>query len=408
MNIVLLHYAAHPIVGGVEKVMRQHSRLLAEAGHRVRVIAGRGANVDPKVDFVSVPLLDSQAPEVLALKPELDAGTVPPGFEQLSSEIELRLRELFVDTDWVLAHNVCSLHKNLALTAALWRISQVQSAARIALWHHDLAWTTPRYRPELHNGYPWDLLRINWPRAVQVTISKHRRHELADLMKLPQERILVIPNGIDVREFLRISSETDALVAACKLLDAAPLILLPVRITRRKNIEMALRILARLRERHPQARLLITGPIGPHNKDNSGYLDSLLLLQRELGLENSVVFLTLAAGKEVSDAVISDLYRLADVLLLPSKEEGFGIPILEAGLAGIPAFCSDIQPLRELGGEDVLYFPPDGDPARIAEQIGGALEASQLYPLRKRVLREYAWSSIYTEHLMPLLEGQKR
>ena len=42
MKITLLHYAAHPIVGGVENVMHQHSLLMADAGHRVTVIAGRG------------------------------------------------------------------------------------------------------------------------------------------------------------------------------------------------------------------------------------------------------------------------------------------------------------------------------------------------------------------------------
>ena len=404
MNIVLLHYAAHPIVGGVENVMRQHSHLMTEAGHRVRVIAGRGAKVDPNVEFTSLPLADSQAPEVLALKQDLDAGTVPAGFEQLSSEIEMRLRQLFVEADWILAHNVCSLNKNLALTTALWRVSQSAGSARIALWHHDLAWTTPRYASELHNGYPWDLLRSAWPRAVQVTVSRHRRLELAHLLGLPEERILVIPNGIDVGAFLRTGVETEALAREFDLLNAAPLVLLPVRITRRKNIEMALRILARLRGSHPHARLLITGPTGPHNAANAAYLDSLLALRHELGLDDMVVFLTLAAGKAIPDEVISDLYRLADVLLLPSREEGFGIPILEAGLAGIPAFCSDIEPLRELGADDVMYFPPDGDAAQVAEQISGALEVSKRYVLRKRILREYAWPRIYSDHLAPLLE----
>ena len=53
------------------------------------------------------------------------------------------------------------------------------------------------------------------------------------------------------------------------------------------------------------------------------------------------------------DEVIADFYRLSDALLFPSREEGFGIPIIEAAFSSIPVFCYNIPVLRELGGEDV-------------------------------------------------------
>ncbi len=74
MNIVLIHYAAPPIVGGVESVMGRHARLMADAGHRVRIIAGRGQQTDDRIEFSGVPEVDSRNPEVLALKADLDAG----------------------------------------------------------------------------------------------------------------------------------------------------------------------------------------------------------------------------------------------------------------------------------------------------------------------------------------------
>ena len=61
--------------------------------------------------------------------------------------------------DVLIAHNVASLQKNLALTAALHEAYKMPGFPTLILWHHDLAWTTPRYRDELHEGYPWDLLR---------------------------------------------------------------------------------------------------------------------------------------------------------------------------------------------------------------------------------------------------------
>ena len=50
MNVALLHYSAPPIVGGVESVLAHHARLLSEAGHNVRVIAGRGEAWMPAVE----------------------------------------------------------------------------------------------------------------------------------------------------------------------------------------------------------------------------------------------------------------------------------------------------------------------------------------------------------------------
>jgi glycosyltransferase involved in cell wall biosynthesis len=94
------------------------------------------------------------------------------------------------------------------------------------------------------------------------------------------------------------------------------------------------------------------------------------------------------------------------LLLLPSLEEGFGLPILEAGLAGIPIFCSNIESLKELGRGQLTYFDAEGDAASVAGQIAAALEGSPRFALRHRVLREHTWEHIYAEHLAPLLQGR--
>ena len=77
-KIALLHYSAPPIVGGVESVLGHHARLMADAGHQVRIVAGRGEQTDPRIPFIQLPMADSRHPEVLAIKAELDAGHIPP------------------------------------------------------------------------------------------------------------------------------------------------------------------------------------------------------------------------------------------------------------------------------------------------------------------------------------------
>ena len=97
-------------------------------------------------------------------------------------------------------------------------------------------------------------------------------------------------------------------------------------------------------------------------------------------------------------------YRLADALLLPSREEAFGIPLLEAGLSGLPIFCSELEPLKALAGENATFFDPDGNPEEIAGRIAGRLQIDPLYRMRTRVRREYTWEALYKKQIAPLLE----
>lgn len=401
-SVALLHYSAPPIVGGVESVLGHHARLMAKAGHHVQIVAGRGEQTDPRIPFIHLPMADSRHPDVLALKAELDSGHLPTNFDHFVDGLTANFNEILEDVDVLIAHNVCSLNKNLALTAAVRNLAN-SSRLRILLWHHDLAWTTPRYRGELHDGYPWDLLRRPWPGVKQVTISEARQHELAALFQIDERNIAVIPNGVDFARFHKLEEQTRDFVTQLDVLHAAPMLLLPVRITPRKNIELALQVTAGLMQYFPDTKLIVTGPLGPHNPANVTYFEKLSALRKELKLENNVHFLAELTTEYIRDEVISDFYRLADALFLPSREEGFGIPILEAGLAGLPIFCSDIPPLRSLGGSYVTYFSPDADPNEIAARIAKDLSSNPVFRMRADVRRQYTWERIYTQKIEYLL-----
>jgi glycosyltransferase involved in cell wall biosynthesis len=396
--------AAPPVVGGVESVLGHQARLMAEAGHQVQIVAGRGEQTDSRIPFVKIPMADSRHPEILALKSELDAGRVPPRFEETIDALTADLKEALDDTDVLIAHNVCSLNKNLALTAAVRNLAD-RNGLRIILWHHDLAWTAPRYREELHDGYPWDLLRQAWSGVQQVTISEMRRQELAELFQIDQDEIQVVPNGIDLSRFHKLESQTREFVKQLDLLHASPFLLLPVRITTRKNIELAIKVCAELLKNFPATKLVVTGPLGPHNPANVKYFEKLLALRNELGLDHVVRFLAELTSEFVPDEVIFDFYHLADALFLPSYEEGFGIPVLEAGLANLPVFCSDIPPLRKLGGSNAIYFSPNDDPEAIANTLATQLSSNVVFQLRAQVREQYTWEGIYARHIAPLLVG---
>lgn len=411
MNVAILHYSVPPIIGGVESVIAHHSHLMAADGHSVRLIAARGealptgGRAGEKIPLFPIPLAGSQHPRVLALKEQLDRGSVTADFDSLRDDLVSQLDAVLSDVDILIAHNVCSLNKNLALTAALHKLHTAASRKfpRLILWHHDLAWTTPRYISELHDGYPWNLLKTAWPNAAQVTVSDMRQDELADLMKIDKSQIAVVPNGVDVNKFFKLEEQTQGYIKRLGLLEANPLFLLPVRITPRKNIELALHVLAHLHKHYPKAQLVVTGPLGPHNGSNATYFDKLKSLRQQLDLSASAHFLAELMDDYVPDAVIFDFYRLADALFLPSHEEGFGIPILEAGLAAIPIFCSDIPPLRKLGGDHAVYFSPVEDPEMVSNLIVKNIVGNSVLTMKANIRSNYTWEGIYATKIAPIM-----
>jgi glycosyltransferase involved in cell wall biosynthesis len=405
MNIAILHYSVPPIVGGVEGVIAHHARLMSTDGHSVCLIAGRGDVLSEQIPLITMPLADSRHERVAQMKEQLDRGEVTMDFESLRDELTDQLQHALSDTDILIVHNVCSLNKNLALTAALHQLHASNKLPRLILWHHDLAWTTPRYLPEMHAGYPWDLLRTDWDNTTHVVVSELRRMELAELMKMNPDSIHVIPNGVDAARFYKLEVQTQRLLEQTNVLDAAPILLLPVRVTPRKNIELALHTLAELKKHFPnKAALVITGPLGPHNGNNVQYFETLTSLRTQLGLQDSAHFLAELVDSFLPDEVIADFYRVADALFFPSREEGFGIPLIEAAFSHLPAFCADISPLRALGLNDATFFSPDEDPAKIAGMIAECFQSSATARLAMRARTSFRWEAIYRQYIAPLLK----
>jgi glycosyltransferase involved in cell wall biosynthesis len=403
-RVLILHYTPPGVLGGVEHIIRQHIELLTARDFDVEVVAGRNSG-EARVPVHVIPEIDAARPESAVLEAELASGLVSERFDQTRAAILRRLTPLAQAADVLIAHNAFTLHFSLPLTAALWELAAAPvPAARIA-WCHDLAWTNPLYLPAMHEGYPWSLLRQPAPNTQYVTVSDERRIELLDLWDGLDRSVVVVPNGIDPVRFLRLGTPTREIVERYDLFERDLVLLLPVRITRRKNIELAIRAVRALKDRGMDVRFLVSGPVAPHHPGRSrSYLEELKGLRAGLDLESEVVFLSDALGHNLDDDTVSELYGVADVLLFPSAQEGFGLPILEAGLARVPAAVSDIAIFREVGGEDVFRFDLDDSPDTIAASVIRAVRncPSRLY---RRVLREYRWDAIVDRKIVPLLRG---
>lgn len=132
--ISFLHYASPPTVGGVEATIAQQARVLCGLGYRVRVISGEGGPFDPRIESVVDPLFGSQQPDILALNVELAAGHVSPAFYAMVDVLRAHLQQALGDSAVCIVHNAHTLHKNLALTAALRELLDEPGAPRFIAW----------------------------------------------------------------------------------------------------------------------------------------------------------------------------------------------------------------------------------------------------------------------------------
>lgn len=123
-----------------------------------------------------------------------------------------------------------------------------------------------------------------------------------------------------------------------------------------------------------KAKLLLTGAYDPHEKKASYYYQKLKALAQKLGVAKDIIIIAeheFKTGQKLSPVrvTIRDLYFISDCLFLPSKQEGFGLPLLEAGMIKLPIACSDIPPFQSIAHENVFYFSLSEAPGQIAKRL---------------------------------------
>jgi glycosyltransferase involved in cell wall biosynthesis len=199
-------------------------------------------------------------------------------------------------------------------------------------------------------------------------VSERTRADVLRLTGLPAARVAVIPNALNY-PYQPVAADAartrlDALLARHRLAPAALAagpggFLLHVGGAQwYKNREGLLVIVAELRRLiSPPPQLVLVGPALSAAESH---------LATELGLDGQLVFFS-----GVSNPELEALYNLAEGLVLPSWEEGFGWPIAEAQACGCPVFTSNRAPMTEVGGQSSRYFDPT-NPVGAARLIAAA------------------------------------
>lgn len=411
----ILHYSAPPTIGGVESVISAHAKIFSQEGYPIQIIAGNGKEsaLPEGTEFTKLPLLDSQNKDVLSVYEDLKAGVVSKDYEQLRDNIKRHLEESLHGIDNVIAHNLLSKSYNLAATEALISLFKERNIPNLIAWCHDFSVRSETDRKTLHDGFPWDVLRTYYPNIRYVVVSRKRQKILSEILEIPKEKIQVIYNGFDPDQLLGIADETSRLINHLRLFDADLVILMPVRITRAKNIEYAMRVTAELLSKNCNLQIILTGPPDPHDPENMSYFTELKNLRRKLGIENNFRFLYEENPESdepyiLDMKIVADLYRASDLVLMTSHHEGFGMPIIEAGFSGKPVFSTGIPAAEEIGGDEIHIFSLDDSPESIANKIFDWVLSDPVHIVRVKTRQNYTWQKIFQKEIQPLLVENKK
>jgi glycosyltransferase involved in cell wall biosynthesis len=227
--------------------------------------------------------------------------------------------------------------------------------------------TDPGYRASLKAwAYAWPVLNLAVRKAKHViTVSEFSRAQIIERLGVPSSKVSAIYCGVN-GEFLPLDKKEARQRVSAALKIHGPYVLFVGSLKRYKNVASLLKAFALLcgRRDFPH-RLLIVGDDAQGRGELAGEC-------ARLGIRAKTNFVP-----RVAPELLPGVYAAADVLVMPSRIEGFGLPVLEAMACGTPVVCSRAASLPEVGGDAVSYFDPQC-PEELAGRIEQVLSSGEL------------------------------
>ena len=359
-KIAILHFAYPPNIGGVEGMVKEHAEILTNLGYEITVITGSGEEKNPRIKLVVIPELQS----VMSFNPFLqekilDKGIIDDEFYKLAGIIDQGLEKALEKIDVVVTHNMITIVRNLPFVYAFKNFVKKYPKKKYFGWIHDHSYINEFQIKDLnkiiHSKLEKELLTTPIKNLTYILISESFREPFAQLMGLHHGETVVIPNGIDIRYFLEIDDLIWEIIEKYNLIKKFPLILSPVNILERKNIDYCFDIIHELKKTYPQICYIITGKPSSH-RSTLEYYENLKKKIENLGIKDNVMFFNDFLNRALMRSEIHDLYQIADMVFFLSKSENFGLPLLEAALTKTAILVSDLKVFREVGGEFIKYI----------------------------------------------------
>lgn len=248
------------------------------------------------------------------------------------------------------------------------------------------------YRSSLKSKlYARPMLKMAAAKASNViAVSHHTKSEIAEVLGIPGKKIEVIYHGVaPVYQPIQKSKASERVFARYKI--GRPYFLYVGNLKPHKNLALLFRALSTLRGRGRLHHSLVLAGDDPRWKQ------SVFEMTARLGLADVVFHIPWA-----SEDSLPYLYSAADLVIMPSLSESFGLPLVEAMASGTPVISSNAAALPEVGGDAVVYFDP-----RNVEELTAAIERVLDSPTLQNELRakglkqaaKFSWEECARKHI---------
>jgi glycogen synthase len=372
----MLSWEYPPLIeGGLARHVRKLSEGLAAEGTELHVLTRGDEAMPPDEELEGVVVHRVREPrrprdlgEFVAWIEHMNADMLAAGVE-LGDGLEF---DLVHGHDWLVASAGDHLAKRF-------RCPLVVTIHATEYGRHQ-GWVQAHPQSYIHGVERWMANRAD----RVIACSAYMREHVADIYGLDERRIAMIPNGIDPLD-LQPVDDLETLRARFAAPDEK-LLLLVGRLVYEKGFQLALDALPGLIERVGGVRFLVAG---------SGTAEADLRAQAgRLGLDAHGTFLGW-----IGDDVLHSLYRIADLCVVPSIYEPFGLVALEAMASGCPCIVADTGGLREVVPDErvgLRFRSRDSDSlATMVERVlcDGALRGRLVAEASEHVLR-FDWADI--------------
>jgi glycosyltransferase involved in cell wall biosynthesis len=388
LNIGLISYRSNPHCGGQGVYIRNLSRALLNLGHRVEVISGPPDLVlDPGVKFTRLQTLDLYNPEDLFRTPRLEElkdfinliewldisamGYPEPltfGMRVKRHLAETKKKFDIIHDNQSLSYGILSLARHMPVTATIHHPMTVDR--RLAVQ------STKSFYKKLKvlRWYSFISMQKTVARQLShiITVSESSKKDIAKEFSIPESKFLTIPNGIDTNLFYPVETIKK---------EPGRIIVTNSADTPLKGLYHLLFAVHDILKTRPVKLVIIGTP-----KENGG-IEKLI---KKLELVRHIQF----TGRIDHDRFVKE-YARAELAVVPSLYEGFGLPVGEAMACRVPVICTTGGALPEVAGDAARLVPP-GNASALRDAILELLDdPSQREALAEkgyqRVLKEFTW-----------------
>jgi glycogen(starch) synthase len=362
---LILSWEYPPLIeGGLARHVRKLAENLVEHGIEVHVLT-RGGEESPPEDVVG----EVNVHRVREPKRPTDLGEFVVWVEHMNADmlaagVDLGDRfafDLVHGHDWLVSVACDHLAKRFG--------TPLVTTIHATEYGRHQGWVDKHPQSYIHGVERWITNRSE----RVIACSHYMREQIADIFGVEESRISVIPNGIDPDD---LQPQSDDELRRLRAEFARPdekLVLLVGRLVYEKGFQLALDAMPRLIDEVDGTRFLVAGS-GTHEQQLRAQCE-------ELGLSEHGTFLGW-----IGDDVLHSLYRIADLTVVPSIYEPFGLVALEAMASGCPCIVADTGGLREVvPHEDVGLRFRARDPESLAEMAVRVLSNREL---RDRLVAE--------------------